>query len=143
MFHNIDIVFELITNRIVERIELLVIVRLYGESENNIYLMRCLRVSICVRRFACVENFEKAFGDLDFVFGETVMPNKTNQSTQEYPNRTARRSLTKEHRAMAAVTERWCCTTGPGSQVIRWMRIQLHQEGVMLVNVGMMRAYLM
>ena len=93
--------FELITNLIVEIIELLVIVRLYCESENNIYLMRCLRVSICVCRSVCVENSEKAFGDLDFVFGETVMPGKTSQSTQEYPNRTARRSLTKDHRAMA------------------------------------------
>ena len=96
-----------------------------------------LRVSICV----CVENLEKAFGDLNFVVGETVMPGKTSQSTQEYPNRTARRSLTKDHRAMAAVTERWCCTTGPGRQVIRLMRIQLHREGVILVD--MMRAYLM
>jgi len=42
-----------------------------------------------------------------FVFGETVMPGKTSQSTQEYPNRTARRSLTKDHRAMAEATERW------------------------------------
>ncbi len=97
-------------------------------------------------RFACVDlcvcgNLEKAFGDLDFVFGETIMPGKTSQSTQEYPNRTARKSLTTDHRAMAAATERWCCTTGPGSQVIRWMRIQLHREGVMLVD--MMRAYLM
>ena len=96
-----------------------------------------LRVSI----YVCVENMEKAFGDLDFVVGETSMPGEISQSTQEYPNRTARRSLTKEHRAMAAVTERWCCTTGPGSQVIRWMRLQLHREGVMLVD--MMRVYLM
>ena len=96
-----------------------------------------LRVSICV----CVENLEKAFGDLDFVFGKTVMPGKTSQSTQEYPNRTARRSLTKDHREMGAATERWCCITGPESQEIRWMRIQLHREGVMLVD--MMRVYLL
>ena len=66
------IVFELIINQIVKRIELLVIVRLYCESENNIYLMRnkCLRVSICVCRSVCVENLEKAFGHFDFVFGE-------------------------------------------------------------------------
>ena len=94
------IVFELIVNQIVKRIELLVIVRLYCESENNIYLMRnkCLRVSICVCRSVCVENLEKAFGDFDFVFGETVILGKTSQSTQEY--RTARRSLTQDHRAM-------------------------------------------
>ena len=129
--------FELITNLIAERIELLVIVRLYCESENNIYLMRnkCLRVSICVCRSVCVENLEKAFGDLDFVVGETSIPGKISQSTQEYPNRTARRSLTKDHRAMAAATERWCCTTEPGSQLIRWTRIQLHREGVMLVDM--------
>ena len=73
------IVFELIINQIVKRIELLVIVRLYCESENNIYLMRnkCLRVSICVCRSVCVENLEKASGDFDFVFGETAMPGKT------------------------------------------------------------------
>ena len=100
-----------------------------------------LRVSICVCRSVCVENLEKAFGDLNFVVGETVMPGETSQSPQEYPNRTARRSLTKDHRAMAAATERWCCTTGPGRQVIRLMRIQLHREGVILVD--MMRAYLM
>jgi hypothetical protein len=28
-----------------------------------------------------VENLEKAFGDLVFVFGETAMPGKTSQST--------------------------------------------------------------
>jgi hypothetical protein len=104
-------VFELITNLIAERIELLVIVRLYCESENNnIYLMRCLRVSICVCRFACVDvrvsicvwKIWKKRSEISvFVFGETVMPGKTSQSTQEYPNRTARRSLTKDHRAMA------------------------------------------
>jgi len=53
-----------------------------------------------------VENLEKAFGDLVFLFGETAMPGKTSQSTQEYPNRTARRSP-KDHRAMAEATERW------------------------------------
>ena len=66
-----------------------------------------LCVSICVCRSVCVENLENAFGDLDFVFGETAMPGKTSQSTQEYPNRTARRSLTKDHQAMAEATERW------------------------------------
>ncbi len=59
-----------------------------------------LHVSICV----CVENLEKAFGDLVFIFGETAMPGKTSQSTQEYPNCTARRG-SKDHRAMAAATE--------------------------------------
>ena len=95
-----------------------------------------LRVSICVWKI-----WKKRSEISVFVFGETVMPGKTSQSTQEYPNRTARRSLTKDHRAMAAATERWCCTTGPGRQVIRLMRIQLHREGVILVD--MMRAYLM
>jgi hypothetical protein len=61
------IVFELITNRIAARIELLVIVRLYCESGNSIYLMRnkYLRVSTCLCRSACVENLEKALRDLD------------------------------------------------------------------------------
>ncbi len=101
-------------------------------------------VDLHVSIYVCVENLEKAFGDLDFVFalfGETVMPGKTSQSTQEYPNRTPRKSLTKDHREMAAATDRWCCITGPGSREIRWMQIQLHREGVMLVD--MMCAYLM
>ena len=61
-------------------------------------------------RFACVDlhvsiwvwKICKKRAEISvFVFGETVMPGKTSQSTQEYPNRTARRSLTKDHRAMA------------------------------------------
>ena len=137
------IVFELIINRIVERIELLVIVRLYCESENNIYLMRnkCLRVStLCVPICVCWKFGKSVRRSRFFVSGETAMPGKTSQSTQEYPNRTARRSP-KDHRAMAEATERWWCTTGPGSQASRWTRIQHHREGVMLVD--MMRVYLM
>ena len=49
---NQKIVFKLIINQIVERIELLVIVRLYCESENNIYLRG---TNACVCRFACVD----------------------------------------------------------------------------------------
>ena len=53
--------FELIINRVAKRIEL-VIVHLYCESENNIYLMR--------NKCLCV-------------FGEITMPGKTSQPTQE------------------------------------------------------------
>ena len=62
------IVFELFINRIAERIELLVIVRLYGESENNIYLMRCLRVSICVCRSVCVWKIWKKRSEISILF---------------------------------------------------------------------------
>ncbi len=61
--------------------------------------LRCQ--SVCVWKI-----WKKAFGDLDVFVGETAMPGKTSQLTQEYPNSTASRSLTKNHRAMAAATER-------------------------------------
>ena len=91
--------FEMIINLFAERIELLVIVRLYYESENNIYLMRnkCLRVSICVCRSVCAENLEKAFGDFDFVFGETVMPGKTSRH----------KNIVQQEGASQTIIERW------------------------------------
>jgi hypothetical protein len=91
------IVFELIINRIVERIELLVIVRLYCESENNIYFMRnkCLRVStLCVPICVC-GKFGKSVRRSRFCF------RWNSHAGQDQPvdtlNRTARRSLAKDY----------------------------------------------
>ena len=129
------IVFELIINQIVKRIELLVIVRLYCESENNIYLMRnkCLRVSICVCRFACVDlrvwKIWKKRSDILILFSA---------NGQDEPVDTR---ISKSYCTRRSFRDGSCHR---GSQASRWMRVQLHREGVMLVaRVDTMRAYLM
>ena len=102
----------------------------------------------CVCRFACVDlrvsicvcgKFGKSVRRSRFC----ILWNSHAGQDQPVDTRISESYSKKEpnKRSSSDGTERWCCTTGPGSQVIRWTRIQLHREGVMLVD--MMPVYLM